>query len=378
MLDPERFINEIRGCGFTFFSGVPCSFLKYLINSAIGSCDYVMAVNEGDAVAICAGAYLAGRKSVVLMQNSGLTNALSPLTSLNHTYRIPVLGLVSLRGEVNIPDEPQHELMGKITGNLLDLIGINWEYLSVKPHEAYNQIKVAAAYIQKGESFFFIVRKDTFLTYPAPVQENQKRKIRKKILKSKGDEFPNRIEILRILKTYKDSNTALLTTTGYSSRELFEIDNTKNNFLMVGSMGCIGSISLGLALVKPDKNFIAIDGDGALLMRLGSLATIGYYQPKNLLHILLDNNSYESTGGQKSVSDNINFIDIASACGYTDSIYVHDLNELLKCVSDWKGNKELTFIHMKISTGTKENLGRPSVLPTQITQQFMEFLMTKA
>jgi len=155
MLNTRALGDMLKNKGFDFYSGVPCSFLKYLINYAINDCEYVMAANEGDAIATCAGAFLGGRRPVFLCQNSGLTNTISPLTSLNHTFEIPVLGFVSLRGEKKISDAPQHELMGKITTNLLDLMEIKWEYLSGDINEVASQIDRADAILRKNKSFFF-------------------------------------------------------------------------------------------------------------------------------------------------------------------------------------------------------------------------------
>jgi phosphonopyruvate decarboxylase len=162
MINTKRFGMELQKLGFGFYSGVPCSFLKDLINYAINDCEYVAAANEGDAVAIASGAVLAGKKAVVLMQNSGLTNAVSPLVSLNYPFRIPVLGFVSLRGEPGIPDEPQHELMGQITMKLLELMQIKSVCLSTDFTEAKSQLMLAAKYIENNRPFFFVVRKDTF------------------------------------------------------------------------------------------------------------------------------------------------------------------------------------------------------------------------
>jgi phosphonopyruvate decarboxylase len=374
MLHPEKFISALQDSGFTFFSGVPCSYLKSMINCAIDQCDYITAANEGDAVAICAGAYMTGMKSVVLMQNSGLTNAISPLTSLNQIFQIPLLGFVSFRGEENTHDEPQHELMGRITIPLLESMGIRWEFLSVNQKEAKEQLKKAARFIEREISFFFIVRKKTFAEYPNSLQLTEHTKHQKKIKKSGFDELPFRIDVLKTINSTIDQNTAIITPTGYTSRELFEVEDSKNNFYMFGSMGCAGSIGLGLSRGKPDKDIIVIDGDGALLMRLGSMSTIGFYNPENMLHILLDNNSYESTGGQKTVSDRINFVNIAHACGYTNSVYIHTLNELIDHLIKWKNHKELTFMYLKIRKGTREELSRPSISPSRIRQRFMEFL----
>ena len=153
LLNTSEFGNELKKLGFDFYSGVPCSFLKNLINYAINECNYIAAANEGDAVAICSGAYIGGRKSVVFMQNSGLTNAVSPLTSLTYPFQLPVLGFVSLRGEPGLSDEPQHELMGQITTQLLDLMQIKWEYLSSNIHVAKVQLETANEWIEKNNLF---------------------------------------------------------------------------------------------------------------------------------------------------------------------------------------------------------------------------------
>lgn len=374
MLNTKLFGENLKKHGFNFYSGVPCSFLKNLINYAINDGSYIMAANEGDAVAICAGAYIGGRKSVFLCQNSGLTNAVSPLTSLNYIFRIPVLGFVSLRGETGLKDEPQHELMGQITGSLLDIMQIKSEYLSDDMSSVEKQLETAAETIVHNKSFFFIVRKDTFEKEQLLEQKTFIVQNKISILKTKEDTFPIRMDVLKIINEMKDRNTVLLATTGFAGRELYEIEDAKNNFYMVGSMGCISSVALGIAVVKKDKDIIAIDGDGALLMRMGSLATNANISPSNMLHILLDNNVHESTGGQKTVSHNVNFVKIAAACGYTNSIYVHSLKELKENLLNWKKNKGLTFMHIKIIKGSKDNLARPNIQPYQVKERLIAFL----
>lgn len=170
MLDTKTFGGELKKRGFSFYSGVPCSFLKNLINYAINQCEYIAAANEGDAVAIASGAWLTGRKPVVLMQNSGLTNAVSPLVSLNHPFRIPVLGFVSLRGEPGLPDEPQHELMGQITTQMLDVMQVQWQYLHPDLKKAKQQLLQADQWIANNRPFFFVVRKGTFTDEPLEKQ----------------------------------------------------------------------------------------------------------------------------------------------------------------------------------------------------------------
>jgi len=369
-------LGELLGArGFTFYSGVPCSHLTPLINFASGHCDYVIAANEGDAVAVCAGAQLGGRGAVVLLQNSGLTNALSPLTSLNHTFRIPVLGFVSLRGEPGVPDEPQHELMGRSTGTLLDAIEIPWEYLSAADGELEAQLERAAEIMADGRSFFFVVRKGAL----APEPLNAVAAAATGTTPAAGafdgaTAAPSRNSVLQHLAEHRDATTALLATTGYTGRELALLDDAPGNFYMVGSMGCVSSLALGLALTRPDRKVIAIDGDGAALMRMGALATIGHYRPANLLHIVLDNGCYESTGGQASVSPGIDLAGVAAACRYPRSRRCSDLGSFARELAKWHTAPTLTFLHVAIARGTPTGLGRPERAPIEVAQRLRDWL----
>lgn len=375
MLDINVYGKLLEKYGFIFFSGVPCSFLKSLINYSINNFNYVIACNEGDAVAICSGAYLGGKKSAVLLQNSGLTNALSPLTSLNYIFKIPVLGFVSLRGEPGLKDEPQHELLGEITADILETCRLKYQYLSDDIKEAEEQLKYANEVIEKNlEPFFFIVRKESFSEEKLVKTIEFKNKKREII--SKSDLLPEhtRLEVLEVISSLKDNSTVFLASTGMTGRELFELGDTENNLYMVGSMGCISPMALGLALVKPDKKVIAIDGDGALLMRMGTLTTNGFYAPPNMLHILLDNGCHDSTGGQDTLSRNVDFTSIAYNSGYDRSIITNDLNELNKEIKQWKKNPKLTFINIKIKKGSKKNLGRPTIKPFEVKERLIKFL----
>ncbi|MFX3623580.1 MAG: phosphonopyruvate decarboxylase [Ectobacillus sp.] len=374
MICTELFGAELKRMGFTFYSGVPCSFLKPLINFAVNDCEYVTATSEGEAAAIAAGASITGKKAVVLMQNSGLGNAVSPFTSLIHPFRIPLLCFVSLRGEPGLPDEPQHELMGAITPQLLTTMKIKWEYLSVCLEEATKQLELARQYIDSNEPFVFIVKKGTF----APVVlQKQETKItynaakRKKIM---DEQMPTRYQALQVINSQKERTTIQLATTGKTGRELYELQDSPHNLYMVGSMGYVNSIGLGMALAKPDKDIVVIDGDGALLMHMGNLATNGYYSPPNMLHILLDNHVHDSTGGQRTVAHNTDFVEIAAACGYAQAIYVHNLEELESCIKAWKQRKQLTFLYLKIAPGSKKELGRPKLKPYGVKERLQVFL----
>jgi len=374
MINTKTFGDQLKAMGFDFYSGVPCSFLKSLINYAINECDYVMAANEGDAVATASGAKLGGKKSVVLMQNSGLTNATSPLTSLNYTFKLPVLGFVSLRGEPGLKDEPQHELMGTITEKMLSLMKVEWAYLASEMDDVSKQLKEANDHIEAGRTFFFVVKKGTFGDVKLNEQALHKRG-NKMISKSTAvPGHPIRTEALKCISDLADNNTVLLATTGKTGRELFEVEDKPNNLYMVGSMGCISSLGLGLALARPDKKVIVIDGDGSALMRMGSFATNAYYQPRNLLHILLDNNAHDSTGGQATVSHIVDFAAFAASVSYPASLKVNSLPELQVTVKRWKENGDLTFVHLQIAQGSPPELGRPTVKPHEVKERLLKFI----
>ncbi|OWR27603.1 phosphonopyruvate decarboxylase [Saccharibacillus sp. O23] len=375
-MDTRAFGEAMKARGFDFYTGVPCSFLKDLINYAINDCDYVGAANEGDAVAIASGAQIGGRKSVVLMQNSGLTNAVSPLTSLNYCFKLPVLGFVSLRGEAGLADEPQHELMGQITTQMLELMQVEWAYLSDEIEQAREQLEQADRIIASDRPFFFVVKKGTFSKEVLKSGDAASRANYADIRRHPAEELPllSRYEALSILNRVKDAQTLQLATTGFTGRELYEVEDSKQNLYMVGSMGCISSLGLGLALSQTSRKVVAIDGDGALLMRMGNMATTGRYGPSNLLHILLDNHAHDSTGGQETVSAGVDFAAIAAACGYEHVEEVRSAEQFEQAVRKWQQYPKLTFIRMPISTGTKEDLSRPKVKPHEVKERLMAFL----
>ncbi|OQA77128.1 MAG: hypothetical protein BWY32_02631 [bacterium ADurb.Bin243] len=384
MINTPQFGGALKNEGFNFFSGVPCSYLKYFINYALNECDYVMAANEGDAAAVCAGAYMGGRLPVFICQNSGLTNAVSPLTSLNYIFRIPLLGFVSLRGASGCPDEPQHELMGEITGGLLDLMKIKWDYLSGEETLWRKQLLNAAETVKSGETYFFVVKKNTFGEVKLKEKSRPASNLSKNILigqtgaacEDNKDEtlYAARIEALKTIAGRCGPETLLIATTGMTGRELYDLGDRANNFYMVGSMGCAGSIGLGLALCRPERKIAVIDGDGALLMRMGSMATAGYYSPGNMLHVLLDNRSHASTGGQFTVSPSVNFAAAAHSCGYKRSITAENIESLAKRIEEWKRSPELTFIHLRISESVAAEAGRPAIKPFEVKERLMKFL----
>ena len=308
MINTESFIESLIEYGYEEFIGVPCSNLTPLINYTSNLNKYVSAANEGDAVAYASGAYLAGKKVAVLMQNSGLMNALSPLTSLNEIYKIPVLMLIGYRGGDN--DEPQHKLTGSITESMLSVIGNDYK-IAVDVSDVKSGLD--NMYAEK-KSLAYLVRKGDFSE--VRLKENYAEK----------ETGFSRSDVLESINDIRDDDTVVITTTGFISREMYDKYGSNKNFYMVGSMGCAISIGNGIARHKPDKKVIVVDGDGSFLMRPSGAFL--YYETKisNLIHIIIDNASYESTGGQIAVSSKIDIGKIVSS--FYDSVFPENFNEV--------------------------------------------------
>jgi len=365
MLDTSRFGSALKARGYSFYSGVPCSFLKDLINYAINECEYVMAANEGDAVAVCAGARVAGRKAVALMQNSGLTNAVSPLTSLNPIFRLPVLGFVSLRGEPGLADEPQHEILGTATGDLLDAMRVKWAFLPDEDEAAEAALAEADAAIESGETFFFVVKKGVF----------GKVALREKAVQDPS--LPSRGAMLAAIRGAARADAAIVATTGFTGRELYELGDDARNFYMVGSLGCASSFGLGVCLARPERPVVVLDGDGAVLMRTGALATNAHYASGSMLHVLLDNEAHESTGGQATSSGTVDWPAVARAFGYPKVIVATDAGSAKAAVDEWNRTGGLVFLYAKIKQGAPETLGRPKTKPFEVARRLEKFLEGK-
>lgn len=378
MIDAETFLRKGSARGYQFYTGVPCSYLKPFINYVIDAPDfsYVPAANEGDAVAIAAGAALGGRAAVVMFQNSGLGNAVNPLTSLNHIFRIPVLLIVTLRGQPGGPgDEPQHALMGRITTRQLDLMEIPWRYFPTDPgavDACWDQAVASMAAL--GRPFALAMAKGAVAPYRLRTAREAPGRVVSRIdAPEDGPDAalharPRRGDILAALQAATGAQDLVLATTGYTGRELYALSDRANQFYMVGSMGCIASLGLGLALSRPDRRIIVLDGDGAALMRLGALATIGAAQPANLIHVLLDNGVHESTGGQATVSDHIDFCAIAAGAGYRHVARLRmpaDLDDALHADPDGPA-----FLHVRIRPGVPQDLPRPKLAPEAAAARF--------
>ena len=376
MIEAEHFIRSARQRGIALYTGVPCSYLKPFINTVIESSElrYIGAANEGDAVAIAAGAELGGVHSVAMFQNSGFGNAVNPLTSLTHLFEIPLLLIITLRGEPGGPaDEPQHELMGEITTGLLELMNIPWEFFPEFNDQVEPSLARATAYMQKEQRpYALVMRKGSVAKSELQAQaENRPVAARKQYAAAEPE--VQRADILRAVQDASTDNDVLVATTGYTGRELYASGDRNNQLYMVGSMGCAVSVGLGLAVTHPERRILVLDGDGAALMRMGALTTVGYERPDNLLHIVLDNGLHESTGGQATVSKSIDFCGIAAACGYSN-IHSASQPEELRTVLGQATN-ELTFVHVPILPGVPE-LPRPSITPAEVALRLRSHLLT--
>lgn len=367
MIKAQDFLTALKQQGYRFFTGVACSYLTELINlvEADEEVTYIAATNEGDAVATAAGAYLAGHKAVVFMQNSGLGNAVNPITSLLHTFNIPLLFLITHRGDPQQKaDQPQHQLMGTIMTELLSTMKVKQFALSPETQNFNELLHEALHEVESNEqSTALIIKKGCFDNKEADAVDSPCTEPR--------HQRPDVLAFIQEL--FKPEDSIILATTGYSGRELYALNDLEHQFYMVGSMGCVSSLGLGIALKQPHKQVIVIDGDGAAMMRMGAMATIGHYHPTNMLHILLDNGSYESTGGQTTVADSVNFASIARGCGYASVFSAYDYQPAIR---DWK--RGLRFVYIKTATNkSKLDYPRPTVTPPEVATRIKQLLSTK-
>jgi phosphonopyruvate decarboxylase len=376
MITADQFLRAADGAGFDFYTGVPCSFLTPLINGVLSdrALAYVGATSEGEAVAIAAGAWLGGRNTVVMCQNSGLGNAVNPLTSLNAPFRIPTLFITTWRGEPGLKDEPQHEVMGQITHDLLALIGSPPQTFPATPEALAPAFAAASeAMARNGLPAAWVMRKGDVADgdldqAPLPVRAPGRRE-----RLETGGARPSRAAALEAFLELVDPQAAVIATTGKCGRELFTLADREQHLYQVGSMGGASAMGLGLAL-NTRRAVVVLDGDGAALMKLGSMATIGAYGPENLIHLLLDNGVHDSTGGQATVSAGVDFAAIALACGYRYAASCDSLDGLRAAYAVATTADGPALVHLRIAPGSMATLGRPTVAPADVARRFKAFV----
>lgn len=372
MIRPDFFIEKLRAEGIDFFAGVPDSLLKNVcayITDHFDTRHNIIAANEGAAVGLAAGHYLAtGEAGCVYMQNSGQGNTINPLASLTdrEVYNIPVLLLIGWRGRPGVHDEPQHVKQGRITTGLLNVMGINYEVLSKEEDKASKQIERAVAALRNKEVFSLVIEKDTFENYRLQdVEVNPYSLIREETVKAVAAAIGER--------------DCIVSTTGMISRELFEHRSAmgqghERDFLTVGSMGHASQIALGIALAQPQRRVWCFDGDGAAIMHLGSMAIVGDKRPENYIHVVFNNGAHDSVGGQPTVGLKMDLPAVAKAVGYKNVYSVDNSESLGVVLCSVKEVEGPIFVEIKVKRGNRKDLGRPTTTPIQNKEALMGFL----
>lgn len=369
MINPETIFEILKDNNFKFFCGVPDSLLKNFcsyISDKVSSENHIIAANEGNAIALATGYYLGtGSPGLVYMQNSGFGNALNPILSLadREVYQIPMLLFVGWRGKPGIKDEPQHIKQGRVMNALLDSIEIPWFILNAESN--YKEIleKSIEKMNKRNCPVAILVEKNTFKNYESISINN-------------CNNLEKRETVIGKILASVDHNCRIVSTTGVTSRELYECRKTRNetienDFLTVGSMGHASSIVLGLALTTPEKKIICLDGDGSLLMHMGAISLIGQSNMKNIIHIILNNGAHDSVGGQPTVALDLNLPAIFYACGYKKCISIDKLDLVSSSLSSLIKEDGPTMLEIQVSKGFRNNLGRPESSPLNNRISFM-------
>ena len=369
--------NLVRIIGSEFYTGVPDSQLKALCNYLMAAYGidpkhHVIAANEGNCTALAAGYHLAtGKVPVVYMQNSGEGNIINPVASLlnDKVYAIPVVFIVGWRGEPGIHDEPQHIYQGEVTVKLLEDMDIATFIIGKETtdEEVEKAMEDFRAILSTGKDVAFVIRKGALTDAPKVEYKNENTMVREEIIQ-------------HIVKA--SGEDPIVSTTGKASRELFETrvangQSHKYDFLTVGSMGHSSSIALGVAINKPDRRVWCVDGDGAVLMHMGSMAVMGANKPKNLIHVVINNAAHETVGGMPTVAGQIDLVAVAKACGYPNAVCVDTFEDLDRELEAAKGRNELSLIEVKCSIGARDDLGRSTTTALENKQNFMKFLSEK-
>lgn len=372
MIRPEFFIEALKERGIDCFAGVPDSLLKNIcayITDHFDAAHNIIAANEGAAVGLAAGHYLAtGKPACVYMQNSGEGNIINPLASLTdqEVYNIPVLLLIGWRGRPGVHDEPQHVKQGKVTTGLLNVMGVNYEILSKEEEKVAKQIEKAANALANKAAFALVIEKDTFEDY-----QLQKVEVNNLTM--------SREEAIQTVAAAIGERDCIVSTTGMISRELFEYraamkQGHERDFLAVGSMGHASQIALGIALAQPERCVWCFDGDGAAIMHMGSMAIVADKAPKNYVHIVFNNGAHDSVGGQPTVGLKMDLPAVAKAVGYKASFSVDSKTDLLDCLKAVRVVEGPVLLEVKVKKGNRKDLGRPTTTPIQNKEALMQFL----
>lgn len=372
-MKPADFFNILTEKKINFYTGVPDSLLKNFcsfVNDNVSSENHIISTNEGSAVALAAGHYLStGMPGLVYMQNSGFGNAVNPLLSLmdQEVYGIPVIIMIGWRGEPGKKDEPQHIKQGKVMTELLKSMEIPFRIFRSENNEVIKDIKeLYEISLAKNCPVAMLISEGFFESYRS---EN-----------NVENNYPvSREEAIRLIAGLTNEDDIIISTTGKTSRELYEFRDEKNfghqnDFLTVGSMGHCSQIALGISLNKKMNNVFILDGDGAVLMHMGAMAVIGSEAPENLKHIILNNGAHESVGGQPTAGFKISFTEIAKACGYKTSLLAETEDQIKNEFAKLKNSKGPSLLEIRINKNSRTDLSRPVTTPLENKKDFMNYL----
>lgn len=375
MMQAEVLAEKIKDLGISVITGIPDSTLKpfcdYMNQAGQHTFSHYVPANEGAAVGIAIGNYLAtGKPACIYTQNSGIGNMVNPVASLanEEIYQIPMLMMVGWRGEPGTKDEPQHKFMGKITPELLRVLNIKYAILSKRTSlkEIDDAFAEAGKILHDNGQYALIITKD-FLD-------------QEKTGCYKNKNLLAREDAVREIVSMMQEEDLVISTTGKISRELYEQSNLikghhRQCFLTVGGMGHASMIAFGIAKAKPDKRIFCLDGDGAVLMHMGGLAFLGNQKPNNLIHICLNNEAHESVGGMPTGSAGLEYAKTAKACGYPAVYTVETLESLKEVLAQVRTAKNLTLIEVKVSLGSRSDLGRPKETAAKNKSEFMHMIL---
>lgn len=374
-LSCELIHRAFESSGIELYAGVPDSLLRDFcgyVESTVSPAQHVITPNEGNAVALAAGHFLAtGRPAVVYMQNSGQGNAINPLASLAHkdVSGIPMVLLIGWRGQPGVVDEPQHLPQGRITPSMLEMLDIEHEVLAREEGQAVGQVKNAVnRSLELGGPTALLVEKGTFAAHrfdPPPDACTRERE-----------------SAIRDVMAFAGDAAMVVATTGKIARELHELRaaaglDGASDFLCIGNMGHASHLALGLALAKPQRRVVCLDGDGAVLMHMGALATIGSRAPKNLVHVVLNNGVHDSVGGQPTVGRTVDFAAMASACGYAVAKKIVSADSLAGGLAESAQVEGPIFLDVDVRPGARADLGRPATSPGARTDAFRKWIETR-
>lgn len=377
MICPDKFYQSLIQDGVNFFAGVPDSLLKHFCSCVADKAleNHVITANEGGAMAMAMGSYLASAAvPCVYMQNSGLGNAINPLLSMadSEVYGFPLIMLIGWRGEVDlqnkqIHDEPQHKKQGQVTLSLLNTMKIPYCVIDAETSDYQQIIKSSINQAQtESKPVAIVVRKNTFEKYS--------------FLNKKAFSFSlTREEAISSILDQIPNDASVVSTTGKTSRELFELREIKNtghqqDFLVVGAMGHTSQIVAGIKHSAPHKTVICLDGDGSCLMHLGSLTINSSY---DFCHIVLNNGAHESVGGQPTVALDIDLPKIAIGCGYKTAVSVDNVRSIQEALRDVQSLSGAHLIEIKIKQGSRKDLGRPTINSQEMKMLFMGHIQQK-